>query len=90
MYYEGSHFTFWNEFSTEKKIFNCTKHYGLHIKEYWKMINNLMKELGKKQKNWFNRIETNYSHFLLTLMQSRCNLKSQLDHGGLESQVFSQ
>jgi len=60
MYYEGSHFTFWIEFSTEKKIFNCTKHYGLHMKEYWKMVNNLMKELGKKQNIFFNLIETNY------------------------------
>jgi len=27
-------------------------------------MNNFMKELGKKQNVLFNRIETNYSHFL--------------------------
>ena len=57
-----------------------------------------MKELGKKQNIWFNRIETNYSHFLLTLKRWRCNFvnklqqgqKAQLDHGGLESKAVSQ
>ena len=49
MYYDSSHFTFWNEFWIQKKISNRTKHYGLHIKGYWKRINNLMKELGKRK-----------------------------------------